>query len=32
MVGELIDAPVTITVAREDSLLELTLVAAELAA
>jgi S1-C subfamily serine protease len=32
MVGELIDAPVMITVAREDSLLELTLVAAELAA
>jgi S1-C subfamily serine protease len=32
MVGELIDAPVTITVARGESLVELTLVAAELAA
>jgi S1-C subfamily serine protease len=31
MVGELIDAPVTITVARGESLVELTLVAAELA-
>jgi serine protease Do len=31
MVGELIDAPVTITVARDESLVELSLIAAELA-
>jgi S1-C subfamily serine protease len=32
MVGELIDTPTTITVARDDQLLELSLVAAELTA